>query len=383
MVELIENLKSKFNQVDDESKNKIKKLGILFLIIAVVIVVIIIVVSIVLSIINRKYSYEDTEVIMKDAAISYFENNISLLPSAEIGSTVVEVQKLVEEEYMKELSKLTKNDTCTGKVVVKNDNGTYNYQAFLTCNDYATTLLKDEITKNNSIVESGDGLYNENGLLRFRGEIIKNYLKVEDTYYQIMKIDNEGRIFITPNELRSYDENYYVYWDNRYNSEKSMEYGINEYNLSRIKLSLDNIYNNLISDSLKEHLTSYTSCIAKRGIYDSISDGTIECAVTNNNQFISLIPTYEYIKASTAPACVSINNKECGNYNYLLMKDQNWWTATGNSANTYESFIVRYNGSIEAEYTSTMSLARYVIALKGDTLLKKGSGTYEDPYEIR
>ena len=365
-------------EMDDETKKK----AILFGGIAAGVLVLIIVISIVVSIANRKTPYEDVESIMSEAAYKYLNANKELLPNETSPETTVNVSVLVEKEYMKELKKYTKDESCEGKVVVKYKDNDYDYQGYLTCKEYKTNLLVDQIKNDNPIVASGDGLYDETDFLRFRGEYVNNYLAIGDIYYRIFKIGADNKIYIIPEDMDAKDDTQYIYWDDRYNSEEESTRGINDYNLSRIKRSLNTIYDGL-DDLLKKNITTHYACIGKRSDVNSDNSGLAECSNKVENVNISLLPVYEYIKGSIAPACKTVESRECKNYNYLIIGESNWWTLTADSSNTYKVYYVLRNGEIGSDRGDVRKLARYVVALKPETLLKSGKGTEEEPYRIR
>lgn len=364
--------------MDDKSKKMVRLFAFGF----IGIIILIIIIAIIVAIANKKTSYESMEEIMEKAAYEYFQNNLGQLPNAEVRTAVVSAQTLAEQKYMKSIEKYTKDSSCTGNVIVTYVNGDYDYQGYLTCNSFITNLLVDKIKKDNQIVTTGAGLYDESEVLRFRGEYVNNYLKVDNQLYRIIKVDSENKIYITPQELDDHDESIYVYWDDRYNSEEDMSCGINDYSLSRIKDSIESVYQNL-NKNLKENTTTFKACAANRNELDSNNTGSTECSRTLENVNISLIPIYEYIKASIAPACTAPSSKECKNYNYLYMKDSKWWTGTGDVSNTDKIYYINYTGEIEKDRGFSKMLARYVLALKPNTLLKDGNGTKEKPYTIR
>lgn len=374
MSEFLDNLRN----MDDESKKKIKLLGIGL----IGFIMLIIIIAIIVAIINRKTSYEDMEIIMSKAAYSYYQDNLGKLPTESSKTSVVDETTLVNGKYMKSIKKYTKDETCKGRVEVTYNNGDFDYQTYLTCNSFTTILLKDQIKKDNLLVTSGAGLYDENGILRFRGEKLNNYLKVKNTIYRIIKIDNEDKIYIIPENMDDNDEKVFVYWDDRYNSEEQINCGINDYSLSRIKDSLDVIYNSLDKE-LKAKTTNFTACVANRSENDIINTGDIECSKKIENSTISLLPIYEYIRASIAPACQTTSSKECKNYNYMYTDSYMWWSGTGDSTNTDKIYSVNYSGEIDKDRGNSRKVARYVVALKANTLLKEGNGTKKSPYQIR
>ena len=372
------NLIDALKNMDEQSKKKMKLFGIGF----IAVIVLIIVISIIVSILGKKTSYESMEEIMEKAAYEYYQDNLGQLPTADVKETVISAQTLVEQEYMKEISKYTKDDSCSGNVVVTYRNGEYDYQGYLTCDNFVTSLLVDKVKKDNAVVTSGAGLYDESGTLRFRGEHVNNYLEIEKELFRIIKIDNENRIYITPDTMDDYDDDLKIYWDDRYNSDEDSSCGINDYLVSRANESLDKLYEKL-NNTLKENIVNYDLCVSKRNELDVNNTGIIECSKKIENKKIGLLPLYEYIKGSIAPSCLSSNSKECKNYNYLVMQDLSWWTITADSSNSYYIYYVNTTGEIEKERGNNGKLARYVVALKPNTLFKTGNGTKEKPYEIR
>ena len=361
--------------LDDESKKKIKKFSIIFIMIFILIIIL----SIIFAIIGKKTSYTDMEVIMEKAAYEYYKKNPSQLPNSEVKTSAVSAQTLVEQEYMKDISKYTKDESCSGNVVVTYIDGDYNYQGYLECNKFRTSLLVDKIKNDNPIVESSDGLYNEDGLLRFRGDYVNNYLKIGNEIYRIMKIDNDNKIYITIDELKSGDEKYSFYWDDRYNTDEKSYCGVNEYSLSRIKKSLNSLYDEL-DDLLKKNIVNYELCFGKRSPDDS--NNGVEC-LSKENAKIGLMPISDYMKASIAPTCVTPNSKECCNYNYLHNEEFSWWTMTGVGGETVHTYSISFRGEIEKDRGDIKKIARYVVALDGTTVYSKGNGSKNNPYEIR
>lgn len=371
---IIDSLKN----LDEQSRKKLMIFGIGF----VGIIILIIIISIIVSIVNRRTPYEDMEEIMEKAAYNYYQQNLGQLPTETVKTSVISAQTLVEQEYMKEISKYTKDESCSGNVIVTYYDGEYDYQGYLTCNDFTTSLLTDKIKKDNAVITSGAGLYDESGVLRFRGEHVNNYLKVDDVIYRIMKIDTENKIYLTPETMNYNDLNVFVYWDDRYNTEAQSSCGINDYSLSRVRDTAENIYKNL-NKNLKDKTTTFTACVANRADNNTDNSGNVECSKVLEKVNVSLIPIYEYIKASIAPSCTMPASKECKNYNYLYMDESGWWSGTGDATNTDKIYGIKSNGEIEKNKGYTRMLARYVIALKPNTLFKTGEGTLEKPYEIR
>ena len=86
--------------------------------------------------------------------------------------------------------------------------------------------------------------------------------------------------------------------------------------------------------------------------------------------------------ASIDPNCTSPASNTCQNYNYLVDFDNGWWLATGNSANSYETYRVDSSGMIESLNASSYTATRPVIHLSKNITYKSGKGTEKKPYII-
>lgn len=80
--------------------------------------------------------------------------------------------------------------------MVDYENGSYKYQAYLTCKKYKTEKMLDVLKKNNTISQTGDGLYEMNNELVYRGENPNNYVLFNDELWRIVKIDKDNKIKI-------------------------------------------------------------------------------------------------------------------------------------------------------------------------------------------
>ena len=86
-----------------------------------------------------KFSYSEVENIMKEAAISYLDDNSEKLPLNINDSITIPEDSLVNANKMKSIKDLLKNgnDSCNGEVIVTNINNTYRYNPILSCeNEY-------------------------------------------------------------------------------------------------------------------------------------------------------------------------------------------------------------------------------------------------------
>lgn len=349
--------------------------------IAFVMLLIIITIAVVVKIITSKVTYEDLEEKMNFATRTYLAEHPEAKPTSSNPTVVIEASTLIEGKYLKKLTKYVKDSTCTGNVYVDyigDDN--LKYQSYLVCKNYKTEKLVTVLKKNNSVASTGDGLHEMNNEFVYRGQNPNNYLKFNDELWRIIKIDKDNKIKIILTETKEKNK-LYGKFDDRYNTERDNQYGINNFALSRVYVNLQDIYKNRYS-KYQNLLTKYDLCYGKRSADSGNKDGTLECNDVLKNQDIGLIPLYDYMNASLDTLCATPNNKECQNYNYLVDKDP-WWTMTADVKSTFNVYYVHYSGKIESEFASSNRLMRYVLALDADVLYKSGNGTKEDPYIVR
>ncbi len=373
MKEQIEKLKSFYNN----NKQKVNFFGSA----ALIMLIIIIVIAIAVKFVGTNMSYEKLEEILEQATVKYLEENPDIRPTSTNPTIAVSTNTLIENKYIKDLKKYVKDSSCTADIlvdyVIEND---YKYQAYLTCNNFHTEKFMDTIKNNNKISQVGEGLYEMNNELVFRGQNPNNYISFANELWRIVKIDRNNNIHIILTETE--DDNIYGTWDDRYNSEMESNYGINNYALSRALITTKDLFQKKYLEN-KEYLSKFDLCIGKRGEASTNRDGSLECNEIIKDQDIGLLPIYDFMNASLDALCSTSLSRECQNYNYLTDNDYKWWTMTADMKDTYSAYSVSYSGEVYSEYTSGNSILRYVIALSSDVLYKSGVGTKEDPYIVR
>ncbi len=347
--------------------------------VALVMFIIIIAISIAVKMTGVKITYQELETKLARAAYEYLQEYPNELPT-EGKTTILSASTLIENKKIKELKKYVKDATCTANVQISYEESSYDYQAYLTCDTYKTENLLDVIKAKTDKSQTGDGLYEINNELVFRGENPNNYVSFADELWRIVKIDKDNRIKIILTETK--DTDIYGTWDNRYNSEKQSTYGINNYALSRALLKTNEIYTSKY-ESLNKYLTKYDLCVGKRLEESVEKNGSLECSETIKEQMIGLLPAYDFMNASLDGLCTTITSRECQNYNYLVNMKNKWWTMTADLKDTYSAFGISYSGVANSDYTSSNSILRYVLALNGRVLYESGEGTQENPYVIR
>ena len=189
-----------------------------------------------------KTSYKDIENKVLKAAQKYYSDNQSLLPQNEQEEVSTTDASLTAAGYLKNMNDLTKKMkgvTCSAKVVVSYAGGEYRYTPLLDCGtNYSTKLITSYIKEKETKVYSGEGLYDLNGELVYRGENPNNFVKFSGKMWRIVKIENDQLVLIY-NEKGNR-----VVWDDRFNTERNRTDGINDYSVSRIYDNLTAIYKN-------------------------------------------------------------------------------------------------------------------------------------------
>lgn len=358
--------------------NKKKMLIIMGSVVGVIILLVLI--FVVYFMINgANQSYQQIESTMRLAASSYYGANKELLPSAG-EEKEIDVATLVEGEYMKPLSKLRKDgESCSGKVIVTNDNNEYFYAPILNCGEnYQTKTLSEKIIELGSVSDDGSGLYEMNGEYVFRGERPSNILKFANRTWRIVKVNQKGEVVL----LLADEKVSVAKWDDRYSEVTEDNTGINNYRLSRIRNTLNDWYQENLKDDEKKLLATQILCIGKRNKDILVSDGVVECSETLEGDKIGLLPAYDSVNASLAPNCVA-GEFACQNYNYMsrLFKST-FWTLTANSLDSSRVYHVTA-GYIRTSNASTNHDVRPVIHLQKNLLYQGGDGTYDNPFTVK
>lgn len=330
-----------------------------------------------------KHSYEEVEKIMLDASKNYLAKNPEKLPQNVNDSISIPVSNLVAANEMNSIESYLKEEenSCSGEVKVTNINQKYRYVTFLNCGDKKQTIkFIDYLNKNEQIVENGNGLYNLNNELVYRGDKVNNYITFSGNLYRIVKISQEHTVIIYTEKMDNS-----IIWDNRYNIEKSNNLGINDYSVSRIRDSLNELYKGtkLVADEDKLLVTAHNIGIGKRDNKDTDKTGYLENSIILENQYIGLLQMNDYLNASIDINCTSTTSRSCTNYNYLSKYKYNWWTITANSQNTYNVYRIGASSSASLASSNSSNYLRPVLYLAKDIIYVSGEGTSQNPYVIK
>ena len=270
---------------------------------------------------------------------------------------------------------------------IRNNDNNYIYIPYLKCGKYyETKTIADYILSNTEIVTSGDGLYNIGNSFVYRGENPKNYLTIGDRLYRIIEINGQELKLISQKRL---DKTFV--WDDRYNTEKDDNIGINDYSKSRLKESLNAVINTnktdnndevFFSDLEKNKIIPHDICIGKRSMALSEISSSNECQKIEPNQKLSLITVSDYARASIDTNCKTIFDKSCMNYNYFTNINNILRTITALSDNSYQVFYI--NDGVAQPTRAASTFTTYIVVYINElSLYSKGDGSLENPYIIR
>lgn len=348
----------------------------------VFVIIIIAFIFYIIQTINKKVTYAELEDQLIAATENYMKSHPELLPTKEKAFYTVSDTLLVEEKYIKkEIGKLVK-DNCSAEIEVQLNNGAYHIKPLVTCDNYKTALFYDKVLIDYPVTNDGNGLYDLNDMIVFRGDRVNNYVNFHNTTWRIVKMNPaDATIYLILENLKSAPNDV---WDNRYNTTEESKHGINNYSTSIALETLENIYNTQFTNLEKALMVPMSVCIGKRSKTESINDGSIECSnILNKPQYISLLPLYDYLNASTDYQCRESESRACSNYNYLVNKAGKWWTLTADGSRGNKVYSVNYTGVISSDYADAKKYNRFVIAVDGTSIYRKGNGTQNDPYVFK
>lgn len=371
--------------IDEKTKRLLIGLGV----VVGIILLIIIIILIINSIKPKTLSYTGIEDKMVEASKQYYSKKNEALPVNDGEEVEISASTLAEEGYMKELSKYQedKNASCSGSVIVTKSGETFDYAPRLDCGDkYTTKYLYEKLL--GSVVSKDDGLYKTteytptgvSSAYVFKGDYADNYVSLNGTSWRILKMDSKFNITLIESK---YDRkiDYKGTWDNRYNTQRGSDVGINDYYKSVIRRAIGQEVYDRLDEKTKSKLILKEICIGKRSTKDTKKDGSIECKTTLKNEYLSLLTAYDFMNASLDTNCKTIMDKSCGNYNYLVSYGKPFWLLTANSENTYSGYKVSEFAS--TSNLSTSSNARLVINVNKNLVYVSGSGTEAEPYLVK
>lgn len=350
----------------------------------IVIIIIIVISSCSGKTTERAIGYVAMENELQQTAIKYAKRNTSILPKTKENVSKVQMSTLYTEKKMQKITAAEdSNVKCQGYVnIYMNNTSGYKFVPFLKCGKYyQTKTIAEYILNNEEIVTVDDGLYKDGEDYLYRGEYPNNYIKIGERLYRIMNITSDNYLRVVSNEYITES----VVWDDRYNSESQREYGINNYTKSRLKKSVEDLFdleNDYITDEEKNVMVKHDICIGKRSKTDGVIEKNHECDETLNDVYVSLPVVEDYFRASIDSGCTDITKNECNNYNYFQSMKFRTHTLTASKDDTYSVFSLTKSGYNyrKASYSSYLNIVFYV---NNNVIYKEGNGSLENPYIVR
>ena len=383
--EILNNNATNTSKPVKDNRDMKKKLMRIMLIVVGVLVLLLVVILIISLFSNGNKTYEEIEEDLKNAAMEYYEVQSGLLPREEGETVTVRASALIDAGYMKPLSELREGENCSGRVEVTKIGDNMVYTPYLDCGDNYTTKELYKAVLEQGIVTSGNGLYDMNGEKVYRGDNVNNYVQLDNQMFRIVKVTSDNKILLILNEM---DSTLSTYYDDRYNPDRMFNSGFNDYRISRIYEYLDRLYNNklsvtILSSNDKTKLTPFNLCIGKRASTDTTNNNSLECSDVLENQMIGLLTASDFMNASLDANCRATTNKSCQNYNYLRLRETEWWLVTSNSLNNYEAYVVKSAGYIDENQASGYKKVRPTVMLNNNVMIKSGDGSASNPFVLK
>ena len=226
---------------------------------------------------------------------------------------------------------------------------------------------------NVGIVNTGDGLYEENGSFYYKGLNPNNYLVIDDVLFRILGLDENNNIKLVSNDVILEE-----YWDVK---QKSLNYEVID--SSKLGYILENSDNKLLNNLIKnKFILEYT------WNQDSFNyaDNKLYIEYSNQkgseNEFVSifgLIDVSDYVKASTDTNCKKdiLRNPECGKNNYLNINKKFYTLSISNDS----IWSISEDGKVYESSVDIKLGVRISLYLENSVILE-GKGTFENPYKI-
>ena len=242
----------------------------------------------------------------------------------------------------------------------------------------------DSILNNVDIVESGDGLYEdeyEDGKYTYKGANPNNYVTFnnEKAGWRIISINSDGTIKIIKNTgIRN------MAWDSSGKSDWNRPASLNTY--------LNSTYYNSLTSTAQSQIveaTYYAGAVTNNNndMQAQISDEK----ATASKVKVALPTLSEYIRACSNTSCnthraYSNNYYTCRNSDWMYDSSTSWWTLSPNSSSSRFAFIVyeagNVSGNADGGVADAYSAARPTITLSSSVKITGGNGSKSNPYTL-
>ena len=210
----------------------------------------------------------------------------------------------------------------------------YGFKIFVNSKKYNENILSEVVIKNNTITK-------DNGIYRFKGKEVNNYIEFSNMMFRIVKVNLDGSVDIILDE-----------------SINSIGYNTtSDYVNSDINKYLNDIF---LSKLDKYYLSKTITCNDK---VNSVNEYT--CKNKNTDNYVKLLDISDYVNSINEGSFIDVN----GNMWLSTQKDENdVWVVSNNK--------IAYLDNKSNAYI------RPVVTIKNSSVVISGDGTKENPYKI-
>ena len=362
--------------------------------------------------------FKNNEKIVEEAARRYYEFNYSQLPTGERVATL-SIQQLYDKAFLtKDLYIPNSTKPCDSQnswVKVRKENGEYKYYTYLKCGlqesdvDHEGPVIelngKEEMTIGlgetyeepgvKSVKDKKDGkLDNKDVVIKSSGLNTNEIGEYEIKYVATDKLSNKTtvtrkvKVIAKLKSIVSKDTvnaNYYSGKDpNNYIYLSGMLWRILDTDGKNVRLVAYEDIANVNFAGINKWMDYF---------YDHLSDGAKKLIVKNKycNETLTnaphdLLECNSYTKKlnSYILSAQDVNKAHSDEGNYLITQTISWLANEQNDESAYTVDVFTYaDGKSYLEDKKTYNYGvRPVITIKGDSLIKSGTGTYKSPYNL-
>ena len=226
---------------------------------------------------------------------------------------------------------------------------------------------------NVGIVNSGDGLYEENGIYYYKGANPNNYIMIENNLFRIVSLDINGNVKIVSNNILLEE-----FWNTK---QKDLKYGVIDSSKLGyiINNSDDKLINNLVKNkSILEYAWNQNkfSYEDNKSYINHLNQKNIENEFMSN---LGLIDVIDYVRASSNNNCKTdiLRNLNCGEENYLNINKKFYTLSISDDS----VWAINEEGKVYESSVDIKLGVRIALYLENSINLT-GKGTIENPYSI-
>ena len=260
------------------------------------------------------------------------------------------------------------------------------------CFPQKVSATGDIILETTTIVSQDDGLYKdeyENGKYTYKGTNPNNYINFNNETWRIISINPNKSIKIIRNSTIGKIE-----WDS------SGSHGDNNWTRpASLNTYLNETYYNKLNTDIKNKILKTEYNIG--GFNNNKIDMQTIIEYENWriwNGKVALPTMSEYIRANSSTNCDTFNKHQdnytlCKNTNWMVLSDRDWYILTPPNLvepnhteimSSYNVFTVQTSNSYCSSYYANISRGiRPVVTLSSEVQITSGTGTAQDPYQIK